>query len=75
MSKEIKTLKLTFNCADGKIGTLLILSPKDNLDEGEIKTAMDGLIASNAIGSKTAHFKEKVSAELLTRQSEELYRA
>lgn len=75
MSKEIKTLKLTFNCADGKVGTLLILEPKEGLDETTIQGAMDNLIASNAIGSKTARFKEKVGAELLTRKTESLYRA
>lgn len=75
MSKEIKILKLTFNCADGKLGSLLILEPKEDLDASSIQLAMDNLIASGAIGSKTGLFKEKVSAELLTRKSDELYHA
>lgn len=75
MAKEVNTLKLNFNCANGKAASLVISEPKKELTSEAVEGAMTAIIGAKAIGSKDALFSEKVSAELITRQTKEIYHA
>lgn len=67
-----KTLELIFVNVVGDMVTLRVTNPRDNLQEAEVRTVMDTVVAKNVFTSSGGSLTGVAGARLVTRDVSEL---
>lgn len=62
-----KTLELVFELTNGKTLTLSVASPKDNLTQGTINSAMDAIVSADVFSREGQTIVAKKSARIVER--------
>lgn len=69
-----KVLKLVFKNSKGKKSNLTLQSPKDNLDEATVKTAMENIVKSKVFEKEEVNmYASVVGAKYYTTQSDSIF--
>lgn len=67
-----KTLSMVFKNTAGKKSTLSIKDAKEVVADADVRALMDLIITNNLIKNNGVFLSEKVSAEVVTKQTEEI---
>lgn len=66
-------LQLSFKTTTGKIRSINILDPKEDLTEVKVSEAMDTILNNGIFTTTAGDFMDKVSATIITTTREDLY--
>jgi translation initiation factor RLI1 len=70
---QVKTLDMSFKNEAGKISTISIPDVNDSVTEVEATAAMDLIISKNIFATSGGDLVEKVTAQVVTRDTEVLF--
>lgn len=68
-----RTLTMSFLNEEGRISKLRLGNIRDNITETEVKNVMNTIIEKNIFSDKGMEFKAANSAEIVSKESEELF--
>lgn len=72
MSKETKTLRVSFTDEGGKPWTLSISNPQDGIVEDDVKRVSDNIIGNKLVSGKLGLIKTYNGSVIVTRKEEAL---
>lgn len=70
----VKSLVLTFSTSDGKKASMTFATPKENLEAGAVKAAMNEMTRNGVFVTKTGILSTPVSAEYVERKVSEIFK-